>query len=187
MRFLRISCVSHAFPAFLMRSFAFAASDSNSSSSDSEFVANPSNQGPQAANFPPTGDPDQDEHPDESDPDHHGHGDDGHSDEEPEGWADQEGQFHTMASHLSKLDSLTARDCADKFFDVHSRRWGHLMPRHDLHSARAGFPDVRESRKRKAANISRSSAESHAFCTSSNLSQERSDIFMESFGNVSSH
>ena len=152
-------------------------------------VASPSNQGPQAANFPPTGDPDQDEHPDETDPDHHGHGDDGHGDEEQEGWADQEGRFHTMASHLSKLDSLTARDCEDKFFHVHTRRWGHSMPRpnNNLHSARAGFPDVRETRKRRAANISRSSAESHAFCTSSNLSQERSDIFMERFGNVSSY
>ncbi len=65
-----------------------------------------------------TGDPDQDKHPDETNPEHHGHGDDIHGGEDPEGWADDEGQFHTMASHLSKLDSLTEWGGEDKVFDV---------------------------------------------------------------------
>jgi hypothetical protein len=98
-----------------------------------------------------------------------------------------EGRFHTMSSHLSKLDSLTARGCADKFFKVHSARWAPAMPRHGdfLHSARAGGVDARETRKRKASCITRSAAESHAFCTSSNLSQNRSDAHLDSFSNVS--
>jgi len=54
-----------------------------------------------------------------------------------------------------------------------------------LHSARAGGADARECRKRKAVEIARSAAESHAFCTSSNLSQKRSDAHLETFTNVS--
>ena len=73
---MHFSCVSRAFlcvsHAFLLRFFCVSfASDSNSSSSDSEFDASPSNQGP--SNFLP-GDPDQDEHPDETYPEHHGLG-----------------------------------------------------------------------------------------------------------------
>ena len=93
----------------------------------------------------------------------------------------------TMSSHLAKLDSLSARGCADKFFQVHTARWGKSMPRPGdlLHSARAGGEDVREGRKRRAENITRIAAESHAFCTSSNLSQRRSDSVLETFTNVS--
>ena len=93
----------------------------------------------------------------------------------------------TMSSHLAKLDSLSARGCADKFFQVHTARWGKSMPRPGdlLHSARAGGEDVREARKRKAEDITRIAAESHAFCTSSNLSQRRSDSVLETFTNVS--
>lgn len=93
----------------------------------------------------------------------------------------------TMSSHLAKLDSLSARGCADKFFKVHTVKWGPSMPRPGdyLHSARAGGADVRETRKRKADGITRMAAESHAFCTSSNLSQKRSDAVLETFTNVS--
>jgi hypothetical protein len=93
----------------------------------------------------------------------------------------------TMSSHLAKLDSLSARGCADKFFQVHTARWGKSMPRPGdlLHSARAGGEDVREGRKRKAEDITRIAAESHAFCTSSNLSQRRCDSVLETFTNVS--
>ena len=98
---------------------------------------------------------------------------------------DSEGRLHSMSSHLSKLDSLAARGCADKFFKVHTARWAPSMPRPGdfLHSARAGGVDARETRKRKAAEITRSAAESHAFCTSSNLSQKRSDAHLETFTN----
>lgn len=93
----------------------------------------------------------------------------------------------TMSSHLAKLDSLCARGCADKFFKVHTAKWGPSMPRPGdyLHSARAGGADVRETRKRKAGGITRMAAESHAFCTSSNLSEKRSDAVLETFTNVS--
>ena len=98
-----------------------------------------------------------------------------------------EGLVGSMSSHLAKLDSLSARGCADKFFKVHTARWGKSMARPGdyLHSARAGGADVRETRKRKADAITRMAAESHAFCTSSNLSQKRSDAVLETFTNVS--
>ena len=130
-------------------------------------------------------------------PDSPGHG---HPDEHPDANADEdlpymsddgpeyECEGHgTMSSHLAKLDSLSARGCADKFFQVHTARWGKSMPRpgDPLHSARAGGEDVREARKRKAEDITRIAAESHAFCTSSNLSQRRSDSVLETFTNVS--
>jgi len=107
------------------------------------------------------------------------------SDDGPD-YPDCEG-LGSMSSHLAKLDSLSARGCADKFFEVHTARWGPSMPRPGdyLHSARAGEPDVREGRKRKAENITRIVAESHAFCTSSNLSQRRSDSVLETFTRVS--
>jgi hypothetical protein len=132
-------------------------------------------------------------------PDSPGHG---HPDEHPDENADEDLPYMsddgpeyeceglcTMSSHLAKLDSLSARGsrCADKFFQVHTARWGESMPRPGdlLHSARAGGADVRELRKRKAENITRITAESHAFCTSSNLSQRRSDAVLETFTNVS--
>jgi hypothetical protein len=107
------------------------------------------------------------------------------SDDGPD-YPDCEG-LGSMSSHLAKLDSLSARGCADKFFEVHTARWGPSMPRPGdyLHSARAGEPDVREGRKRKAENITCIVAESHAFCTSSNLSQRRSDSVLETFTSVS--
>jgi hypothetical protein len=91
------------------------------------------------------------------------------------------GRFHTMASHLAKLDSLTARGSADKFFKVHTDRWAPSMARPGdyLHSARAGGADPREIRKRRAAHISRSSAEAHAFCSSSNLSHRLLFLYCE--------
>ena len=69
------------------------------------------------------------------------------SDDGPE-YPDCEG-LGSMSSHLAKLDRLSARGCADKFFEVHTVRWGPSMPRPGdyLHSARAGEPDVREGRK----------------------------------------
>ena len=92
----------------------------------------------------------------------------------------------TISSHLAKLDSLCARGCADKFFKVHTAKWGPSMPRPGdyLHSARAGGADVRETRKRKADGITRMAAESHAFCTSSNLSEKRNDAVLQTFTNV---
>ena len=109
------------------------------------------------------------------------------SDDEPE-WDDgPDGRFNALATHLAKLDSLTARGCADKFFKVHTARWAPSMPRPGdiLHSARAGGLDVRESRKRKASEITRSAAEIHAFCTATNLSQIASDHCLQTFTNVS--
>ena len=109
------------------------------------------------------------------------------SDDEPE-WDDgPDGRFNALATHLAKLDSLTARGCADKFFKVHTARWAPSMPRPGdiLHSARAGGLDVRESRKRKASEITRSTAEIHAFCTATNLSQIASDHHLQTFTNVS--
>ena len=108
------------------------------------------------------------------------------SDVDPE-YAGGEGQYHTMSSHLSKLDSLTARGCADKFFNVHTARWAPSMPRPGdfLHSAQAGGVSARETRKRRASEITRSAAESHAFCSSANLSQSRSDDVLDTFANVS--
>ena len=110
--------------------------------------------------------------------------DDDHDNSGPD--YDSDSRCHAMDSHLAKLDSLTARGCADKFFEVHTKRWAPSFPRpgDDLHSARAGGVDVRETRKRKAAHLKRSVSESHSFCTSSNLSQERSNMFMEGFTNV---
>ena len=108
------------------------------------------------------------------------------SDDDPlADWVDPEGRLHSMSSHLSKLEILTARVCADKFFKVHTARWAPSMPRPGdfLHSARAGGVDARETRKRKAAEITRSAGESHAFCTSSNLSEKRSDAHLETFTN----
>ncbi len=72
-----------------------------------------------------------------------------------------EGRFHTMSSHYSKLDSLMARGCADKFFKFHTDRWSSSMPRPGdySHSARAVGADHRETRKRRAVVISRSAAE----------------------------
>jgi hypothetical protein len=63
------------------------------------------------------------------------------------------GRFHSMSIHLSKLDNLTARGCADKFLKVHTDSWGSSMPRpgYYLHSARASGADHRETRKRRAA------------------------------------
>jgi hypothetical protein len=109
------------------------------------------------------------------------------SDEDSDFGNGPEGRFHTMSSHLAKLDSLTARGCADKFFKVHTDRWAPSMPRPGdyLHSARAGGTDPRDIRKRRAANISRSTAETHAFCCSSNLSLRRSDCHLDTFTNVS--
>ena len=130
-------------------------------------------------------------------PDSPGHG---HPDEHPDANADEDLPYMsddgpeyeceglgTMSSHLAKLDSLSARGCADKFFQVHTARWGKSMPRPGdlLHSARAGGEDVRQVRKRRAENITRIAAESHAFCTSSNLSQRRCDSVLETFTNVS--
>ena len=142
---------------------------------------------------PDYGDNDQ---PDEGAQDGHEHGDRADdvqvpdwSDDGPDSGPECEGRFHTtgMSSHLTKLDSLTARGCADKFFNVHTSRWAPEMARPGdyLHSARAGGDDVRDSRKRKASNITRSAAESHAFCSSTNLSQKHSDAHMEAFSNVS--
>ena len=108
------------------------------------------------------------------------------SDDGPDWDVGPDGPFNTLSSHLTKLDSLTARGCADKFFQVHSARWAPLMPRPGdyLHSARAGGIDARETRKRKASDITRSMAESHAFCSAANLSQSRCDQFMQTFTNV---
>lgn len=101
---------------------------------------------------------------------------------------EEEGRFHTMADHLSKLDGLAVRGCADKFFSAYSARWGSSMPRPGdvLHSARHGGEDARESRKRKADGLDRSLAETHAFMTSSNLAEARGDRVLETFCNVRS-
>ncbi len=122
------------------------------------------------------------------------HADDNHSEDEPDCSDDEpewdggpDGRFNALATHLTKLDSLTARGCADKFFKVHTARWAPSMPRpgNFLHSARAGGLDVRESRKRKASEITRSAAETHAFCTATNLSQITIDHHLQTFTNVS--
>ena len=120
---------------------------------------------------------------------------------EPEAdWADDPDSFlpdyhdpdlalPTLESHLAKLDGLIPIGNADKFFQVYKDRWRASMPHpaDELHSARAAGADsnVRESRKRKASEFSRSTAETHAFCTSSNLSDARSDRVLEGFTNVS--
>lgn len=100
-----------------------------------------------------------------------------------------EGCFHTLESHLAKLDGLIPKGNVDKFFQVHTDRWRASMPRpgDELHSAKAAgaSSNVRESRKRKASVFSRSLGETHAFCTSSNLSDARSDRVLEGFTNVS--
>ncbi len=50
------------------------------------------------------------------------------SDDEPE-WDDgPDGRFNALATHLTKLDSLTARGCADKFFKVYTARWAPSGP-----------------------------------------------------------
>ena len=113
-------------------------------------------------------------------------------------WADDPDSFcpnfpdpalHTVESHLAKLDGLIPMGNADKFFQVYKDRWRASMPHpgDELHSARAAGADsnARESRKRKASEFSRSTAETHAFCTSSNLSDARSDRVLEGFTNVS--
>ena len=121
---------------------------------------------------------------------------------EPEAdWADDPDSFlpdyhdpdlalhNTLESHLAKLDGLIPMGNADKFFQVYRDRWRASMPHpgDELHSARAAGADsnARESRKRKASEFSRSTAETHAFCTSSNLSDARSDRVLEGFTNVS--
>jgi hypothetical protein len=93
-----------------------------------------------------------------------------------------------MAEHLSKLDGLAVRGCADKFFSAYSARWGSRMPRPGdvLHSARSGGEDARATRKRRADGLDRSLAETHAFITSANLSEARGDRVMETFCNVRS-
>ena len=52
-----------------------------------------------------------------------------------------EGLVGSMSSHLAKLGSLSARGCADKFFKVHTARWGKSMARPGdyLHSAILGL------------------------------------------------
>jgi hypothetical protein len=109
-------------------------------------------------------------------------------DEDCPDFPEEEGRFHTMADHLSKLDGLAVRGCADKFFSAYSARWGSRMPRPGdvLHSARHGGEDARESRKRKADGLDRSLAETHAFITSANLSEARGDRVIETFCNVRS-
>ena len=120
---------------------------------------------------------------------------------EPEAdWADDPDSFlpdyhdpdlalPTLESHLAKLDGLISKGNADKFFQVYRDRWRASMPHpgDELHSARAAGADsnARESRKRKASEFSRSTAETYAFCTSSNLSDARSDRVLEGFTNVS--
>ena len=113
--------------------------------------------------------------------------DEGGSEDLPD-FPEEEGRYHTMAEHLSKLDGLAVRGCADKFFSAYSARWGSRMPRPGdvLHSARHGGEDARESRKRKADGLFRSLAETHAFITSANLSEARGDRVMETFCNVRS-
>jgi hypothetical protein len=63
---------------------------------------------------------------------------------------ESEGCFHTLESHLSKLDGLIPKGNVDKFFQVHTDRWRVSMPRpgDELHSAKAAGADsnVRESR-----------------------------------------
>ena len=109
-------------------------------------------------------------------------------DEDCPDFPEEEGRFHTMADHLSKLDGLAVRGCADKFFSAYSARWASRMPRPGdvLHSARHGGEDARESRKRKADGLDRSLAETHAFITSANLSEARGDRVIETFCNVRS-
>ena len=113
--------------------------------------------------------------------------DEGGSEDLPD-FPEEEGRYHTMAEHLSKLDGLAVRGCADKFFSAYSARWGSRMPRPGdvLHSARHGGEDARESRKRKADGLFRSLAETHAFVTSANLSDARGDRVMETVCNVRS-
>ena len=41
--------------------------------------------------------------------------DEGGSEDLPD-FPEEEGRYHTMAEHLSKLDGLAVRGCADKFF-----------------------------------------------------------------------
>ena len=127
-------------------------------------------------------DPDVEEPGDEREDD-----DEGGSEDLPD-FPEEEGRYHTMAEHLSKLDGLAVRGCADKFFSAYSARWGSRMPRPGdvLHSARHGGEDARESRKRKADGLFRSLAETHAFVTSANLSDARGDRVMETFCNVRS-
>jgi len=174
--------------------FLFSCADAEDSSS-----SEPDDDGGGGA--PPAQPPPSQPSRDSPRPDSPGHG---HPDEHPDANADEEPSedlpymsddgpeyecegLGTMSSHLAKLGSLSARRCADQFFQVHTSRWGKSMPRPGdlLHSARAGGADVREVRKRKAENITRNVAESHAFCSSSNLSQTRSDSVLETFTNVS--
>ena len=113
--------------------------------------------------------------------------DEGGSEDLPD-FPEEEGRYHNMAEHLSKLDGLAVRGCADKFFSTYSARWGSRMPRPGdvLHSARHGGEDARATRKRKADGLDRSLAETHAFITSANLSEARGDRVMETFCNVRS-
>ena len=113
--------------------------------------------------------------------------DEGGSEDLPD-FPEEEGRYHTMAEHLSKLDGLAVRGCADKFFSAYSARWGSRMPRPGdvLHSARSGGEDARATRKRRADGLDRSLAETHAFITSANLSEARGDRVMETFCNVRS-
>ena len=113
--------------------------------------------------------------------------DEGGSEDLPD-FPEEEGRYHTMSEHLSKLNGLAVRGCADKFFSAYSARWGTRMPRPGdvLHSARHGGEDARESRKRKADGLFRSLAETHAFITSANLSEAWGDRVMETFCDVRS-
>ena len=101
-------------------------------------------------------------------------------------YPEHDGSQHCIYTHLAKLDSLAAKGCADKFFQTHAERWGSGMPRPGdvIHSAQADGVDVRLTRKRNAAGIKRSLAEVHAHCTSSNLSDARSNRVMDAFCNV---
>jgi hypothetical protein len=101
-------------------------------------------------------------------------------------YPEHDGSQHCIYTHLAKLDTLAAKGCADKFFETHAERWGSGMPRPGdvIHSAQADGVDARLTRKRNAAGIKRSLAEVHAHCTSSNLSDARSNRVMDAFCNV---
>ena len=85
--------------------------------------------------------------------------------------------------------ALCARECTPRpadVFETRAERWGSGMPRPGdvIHSAQADGVDARLTRKRNAAGIKRSLAEVHAHCTSSNLSDARSNRVMDAFCNV---
>ncbi len=178
---VRDGYIAHGYACVIV----YACSSHTDSESDSEDSSVPDAENLGDSNGGGHIDPDVEEPGDEVD--EREDDNEGSSEDLPD-FPEEEGHFHTMADHLAKLNGLAVRGCADKFFSAYSGRWGSRMPRPGdvLHSARHGGEDARESRKRKADGLHRSLAETHAFVTSSNASEDRADNVLETFCNVRS-